>query len=48
MNNTIECQDRFDYFHMSYHQVLSEEFMRENKDEVNWYFISYRQKLSSI
>jgi hypothetical protein len=47
LNCTLEeFQDKVDWYCISAHQKLSENFIREFKDKVDWVYISKYQKLS--
>lgn len=47
LNCTVENFSKCcDMANLSYHKVLSEDFIREFKDKVNWSFISQKQKLT--
>ena len=49
-NTIIKCFKKHptevDWYHISAHQILSEEFIREFQDKVDWYLISKCQTLS--
>ena len=46
LNSSYENLSQIDWYYISIHQKLSEDFIREFKDEVDWDFISKYQKLS--
>ena len=35
-----------DWYNISYHQIISEDIIRQFQDDVNWAGVSYAQKLS--
>lgn len=47
INRYNDYEDYVDWQKVSYHNILTEDFIRKNKDRLNWGFISSHQKLSN-